>query len=130
MCHFLVEKICHWPNWVGELWVPLGWPETGTDLLRLLFVEPSIYVFVSEENSDLCVWIYLVWWAIITCGGKSQLSEVDAHMDQLLLAPLIGHISLIFSKSRNPNSNKKLWVQKDNASQYSGPGKTWVNNFG
>ena len=80
--------------------MPLGWPETGTDLLRLLFVEPSIYVFVSEENSDLCVWIYLVWWAIITCGGKSQLSEVDAHMDQLLLAPLIGHISMIFSESK------------------------------
>ena len=38
MCHFLVEKICHCPNWVPELWRPLGWPETGTDLLRLLFV--------------------------------------------------------------------------------------------
>ena len=45
---------------------------------------------------DLCVWIYLVWWAIITCGRKYQLSEVDAHMeDQLLLALLIGHISPI-----------------------------------
>ena len=38
VCHFLVEKICHCPNWVPELWRPLGWPETGTDLLRLLFV--------------------------------------------------------------------------------------------
>ena len=31
---------------------------------------------------DLCVWIYLVWWAIITCGRKYQLSEADSHMDQ------------------------------------------------
>ena len=57
--------------------MPLGGPETGTDLLRLLFVEPSIYVFVSEENLDLCVWIYLVvvgdnhpWEEISTIGSR------------------------------------------------------------
>ena len=105
VCHFLVEKICHCPNWVPELWRPLGWPETGTDLLRLLFVfhqyiclkllfcEYRICEFLSWGFVDLCVWIYLVWWAIITCGRKYQLSEVDAHMDQLLLALLIGHLS-------------------------------------
>ena len=61
--------------------------------LKLLFCEYRICEFLSWGFVDLCVWIYLVWWAIITCGRKYQLSEVDAHMDQLLLALLIGHLS-------------------------------------
>ena len=61
--------------------------------LELFLCENCIFEFLSWGFVDLCVWIYLVWWAIITCGRKYQLSEVDAHMDQLLLALLIGHLS-------------------------------------
>ena len=55
MRHFLVEKICHCLNWVSELWRPLGWPETATDLLRLLFVFHQFIIFVWKEKGDL--WI-------------------------------------------------------------------------
>ena len=96
MCHFLVEKYvigqiglgsygCHWAGQRREL------------IYYDCFLSNHQYnqVFVSGKNLDLCsVWIYLVWWAIITCGRKYQLSEADAHMDQLLLALLIADTSL------------------------------------
>ena len=74
----------------------IGLARDGNWFITIAFCFPSIYNICLERKGgfvDLCVWIYLVWWAIITCGRKYQLSEVDAHMDQLLLALLIGHLS-------------------------------------
>ena len=76
----------------------IGQARDGNWFITIAFCFPSIHICLGRELGfvDLCVWIYLVWWAIITCGRKYQLSEVDAHMeDQLLLALLIGHISPI-----------------------------------
>ena len=76
----------------------IGQARDGNWFITIAFCFPSIHICLGRKLGfvDLCVWIYLVWWAIITCGRKYQLSEVDAHMeDQLLLALLIGHISPI-----------------------------------
>ena len=59
--------------------MPLGRPETGTDLLRLLFVFHQ-YTFVREENSDLFGFVCLdlsgvvgdnhLWEEISTIGSR------------------------------------------------------------
>ena len=135
-------------GWKNMSLAKLGWGVMGAIglardwnwFITIAFCFTSIHISLARKLGfvDLCVWIYLVWWAIITCGRKYQLSEVDAHMDQLLLALLIGHISLILPKSKSRNPNMKPGVQKFLAqifrAQLTPPNnlataKTWANIY-
>ena len=62
----------------------IGQARDGNWFITIAFCFPSIHICLGRKLrfADLCVWIYLVWWAIITCGRKYQLSEADSHMDQ------------------------------------------------